>query len=252
MRSLGASPGFCLFLDLSERRQEAKSVLHHIHQHNLEKSFLVNFFLLEKQREKTPNGEEELQLVLAGLGKRSLTLNENITHSEFSDLLLSTYPRLANICGGRLLHKSTGGGGQRRLAVIPPDLNGYTGQQLKAVSGNGKYTMYIAPLQEELDTIPLPPEAKEFEKMPKAQCKTCKKMVPLQILPGHIKECKKQLVDLCDSAEEESCKEEDEDEGSAALCYEKSKTAECPVCGNAFHPEIIEFHAASMRITNFR
>ncbi|XP_026107504.1 G2/M phase-specific E3 ubiquitin-protein ligase-like isoform X2 [Carassius auratus] len=70
-------------------------------------------------------------------------------------------------------------------------------------------------------------------------------MVPLQILPGHIKECKKQLVDLCDSAEEESCKEEDEDECSAALCYEKSKTAECPVCGNAFHPEIIEFHAAS-------
>ncbi|XP_026083507.1 uncharacterized protein LOC113059315 isoform X1 [Carassius auratus] len=209
------------------------------------KSFLVNFFLLENQREKTPNGEEELQLVLAGLGKRSLTLNENITHSEFSDLLLSTYPRLANICGGWLLHKSTGGGGQRRLAVIPPDLNGYTGQQLKAVSGNGKYTMYIAPLQEELDTIPLPPEAKEFEKMPKAQCTTCKKMVPLQILPGHIKECKKQLVDLCDSAEEESCKEEDEDECSAALCYEKSKTAECPVCGNAFHPEIIEFHAAS-------
>lgn len=46
------------------------------------KSFLVNFFLLEKQREKTPNGEEELQLILAGLGKRSLTLNENITHSE--------------------------------------------------------------------------------------------------------------------------------------------------------------------------
>lgn len=46
------------------------------------KSLLVNFFLLGKQREKTPNGEEELQLILAGLGKRSLTLNENITHSE--------------------------------------------------------------------------------------------------------------------------------------------------------------------------
>lgn len=115
---------------------------------------------------------------------------------------------MSNCCISRLTIFSIyncsilGGGGQRRLAVIPPDLNGYTGQQLKAVSGNGKYTMYIAPLQEELDTVPLPPEAKEFEKMPKAQCTTCKKMVPLQILPGHIKECKKQLVDLCDSAEE--------------------------------------------------
>lgn len=68
-----------LFLDFSERRQEAKSVLHHIHQHNLGRAF---WSVLEKQREKTPNGEEELQLILAGLGKRSLTLNENITHSE--------------------------------------------------------------------------------------------------------------------------------------------------------------------------
>ncbi|XP_077101528.1 uncharacterized protein LOC143752275 [Siphateles boraxobius] len=104
--------------------------------------------------------------------------------------------------------------------------------------------MYIAPLQEELDTIPLPPDEKEFEKMPKAQCTTCKKMVPLQILPGHIKECKKELVDLCDSAEEESCKEED-DVFSAALCYQTDKTAECPVCTNAFHPDIIEIHADS-------
>lgn len=115
---------------------------------------------------------------------------------------------MSNCCISRLAIFSIyncsilGGGGQRRLAVIPPDLNGYTGQQLKAVSWNGKYTMYIAPLQEELDTVPLPPEAKEFEKMPKAQCTTCKKMVPLQILPGHIKECKKQLVDLYDSDEE--------------------------------------------------
>ena len=89
-----------------------------------------------------------------------------------------------------------GGGGRRSLVVIPPDLHGYTGQQLKAVSGNGKYTLYIYPLQEELDTIPLPPEAKEFENMPKAQCATCKKMVPLQILPLHIKECKTEFVGI--------------------------------------------------------
>lgn len=46
------------------------------------KSFLMNFFLLEKQHEKTPKGEEELPLMLAGLGNRSLSISENMTHSE--------------------------------------------------------------------------------------------------------------------------------------------------------------------------
>ncbi|XP_030578768.1 uncharacterized protein LOC115775375 isoform X2 [Archocentrus centrarchus] len=207
------------------------------------KSFLVNFFLLEKQYEKTPKGEEELPLMLAGLGKRSLTISENMTHSEISDLLVNVYPRLANICGGWMLHKSTGGSGWRNLVVIPPDLHGYTGQQLKVVTSSGKYTLYICPLQEELDTISLPPEAKEFEKMPKAQCTTCKKMVPLQILPVHIKECKTELVDLSCSAEEESCKEHDEFRDST--CNQSDQTSECPVCNNAFHVDIIEVHAAT-------
>ncbi|XP_051794334.1 uncharacterized protein LOC110972585 isoform X2 [Acanthochromis polyacanthus] len=209
------------------------------------KSFLVNFFLLNKQYEKTPKGEEELPLMLAGLGKRSLSISENITHSEFSDLLFSAYPRLANICGGWMLHKSTGGGGRRSLVVIPPDLHGYNGQQLKAVSGNGKCTLYISPLQEELDTIPLPPEAKEFENMPKAQCTTCKIMVPLQILPAHIKECKIELLDLSSSADEESCSKEHEDTFQHSICSKADKTAECPVCNNAFQADIIEIHAAT-------
>lgn len=47
-----------------------------------EKSFLMVFFLLDQQYEKTPKGETELQLTLAGLGRRSLTITENMTHSE--------------------------------------------------------------------------------------------------------------------------------------------------------------------------
>jgi len=72
------------------------------------------------------------------------------------------------------------------LAAIPPDLNGNNGQHLKALSVIENCIMYIAPLQDDLDTIPLPPEAKEF-KIPKAQCTTCRKMVPLQIISGHIR-----------------------------------------------------------------
>ncbi|XP_076829285.1 uncharacterized protein LOC143475336 isoform X4 [Brachyhypopomus gauderio] len=206
------------------------------------KSFLVNFFLLDKQRGKTPKGELELRLMLAGLGKRSLTIDENITHSELTDLLVKAYPKLTNISGGWLLHKSTGGGGQRKLLVVPPDSDGYSGQQLKAISGNGKCIMYIAPLQEEIDSTALPPEAKEFEQMPKAQCTSCRKMFPLQALPIHIQECQKEQVDLCISSDNENCTEEDS--VSNDLDIQREMTAECPMCKKVFNVDVIEVHAS--------
>ncbi|KAM4552557.1 uncharacterized protein PAE49_015967 [Odontesthes bonariensis] len=43
---------------------------------------MVNFFLLDEQRSRTPKGEEEMELMLAGLGKRSLTVTEDATHSK--------------------------------------------------------------------------------------------------------------------------------------------------------------------------
>lgn len=90
------------------------------------------------------------------------------------------------------------------MTVIPPDPDGYNGQQLKTVSSNGKSTMYVVPLQEQIDITPLPPDAREFEKMPKAQCALCSKMVPLQCLPVHIKHCKVENVDLCISSDDVS------------------------------------------------
>ncbi|XP_076836651.1 uncharacterized protein LOC143482236 isoform X2 [Brachyhypopomus gauderio] len=195
-----------------------------------------------KERGKTPKGELELRLMLAGLGKRSLTIDENITHSELTDLLVKAYPKLTNISGGWLLHKSTGGGGQRKLLVVPPDSDGYSGQQLKAISGNGKCIMYIAPLQEEIDSTALPPEAKEFEQMPKAQCTSCRKMFPLQALPIHIQECQKEQVDLCISSDNENCTEEDS--VSNDLDIQREMTAECPMCKKLFNVDVIEVHAS--------
>ncbi|KAF4114045.1 hypothetical protein G5714_004268 [Onychostoma macrolepis] len=147
-----------------------------------------------------------------------------MTHSELSEVLVNAYPKLAKICGGWLLHKCSGGGGQRKLTVIPPDPDGYNGQQLKTVSSNGKSTMYVVPLQEQIDTTPLPPDAREFEKMPKAQCTLCSQMVPLQCLPVHIKHCKMEHVDLCISSDD---------------------TAECPLCKKTFDSDVIEIHAAN-------
>ncbi len=82
-----------------------------------------------------------------------------------------------------------GGCGQRKLNVVPPESEGYTAKSLKTASNNGKSTLYIVPLQDTIDTSPLPPHAAEFEKMPKSICKTCGVMMPLQVLALHIENC---------------------------------------------------------------
>ncbi len=46
-------------------------------------------------------------------------------------------------------------------------LDGYNGQKLKAMSSNGKCTLFIVPLQEKLNITPLPSDAKEFENITK-------------------------------------------------------------------------------------
>lgn len=83
-----------------------------------------------------------------------------------------------------------GGCGIRRLNVIPPDSEGYTGSQIKSASASGKTMLYVIPLQEELDLNPLPNDAREFRKMPKATCQMCNKSMPLQVLALHIQVCK--------------------------------------------------------------
>lgn len=73
--------------------------------------------------------------------------------------------------------------------IVPPEADGYNGQYLKSSSGGGKITMFIVPLQEELDTMPLTSDAMEFQKMPKATCQNCSLSMPLQILAMHVKSC---------------------------------------------------------------
>lgn len=86
--------------------------------------------------------------------------------------------------------------------MIPPDSNGYTGTLIRTASGAGKTTLYIMPMQHEFDLIPLPPDATEFQTMPKAQCHTCKVRFPLPILALHVQECMVSQTDL--AAEEEN------------------------------------------------
>lgn len=74
-----------------------------------------------------------------------------------------------------------GGSGQRKLSVIPIDSEGYSGQQLRLASNHGKNILFLVPVQEELETVPLPLNAPEFAKMPKVACNN------LQMLGLHVK-----------------------------------------------------------------
>ncbi|XP_057690814.1 G2/M phase-specific E3 ubiquitin-protein ligase-like isoform X2 [Corythoichthys intestinalis] len=190
-------------------------------------------------------------------------------------LFQNEFPKMQGLTGGWLLHKATGnknsnivtmaqnchlvcisnkknlsktykylvssgGQGKRKLIMIPPDSNGYTGTQIRNVTGSGKMTLYIVPLQHQFDLTPLPPDAIEFEGMPKAQCQTCKVSFPFQILALHVKECMGSQTS-----------EEDTEPGqseSEVLCHGTKKSDEeklpCPICFLKFTPEFLELHAS--------
>ena len=87
----------------------------------------------------------------------------------------------------------SGGSGRRRLTVVGPQVQGYTTLQLKRASNGGKNLLYIAPLQSELDVSPLPKNAAEFSKMPKALCENCQEVMPLHLLALHVDCCNKKV-----------------------------------------------------------
>lgn len=74
------------------------------------------------------------------------------------------------------LSLNKGGSGRRKLTVI------------------FKATFYIVPLQETLDTSPLPPDSEHFSKMPKTTCYQCNETMPLHMLAVQVKTCKGKLT----------------------------------------------------------
>ncbi|XP_049318755.1 G2/M phase-specific E3 ubiquitin-protein ligase isoform X2 [Astyanax mexicanus] len=211
------------------------------------KSFSFYSYLLNRNSELTPTSSEEFEFAQAGLGKRHLTMLKDMNHDEIFELLQIEYPKMKGLTGGWLLYKATGGQGRRRLIMIPPDSNGYTGSLIRSVTGAGKSILYIVPLQHEFDLTPLPPDAIEFQRMPKAQCQTCKVSFPLQILALHVQEC----TESPSSAEDaETCSSEVQIVSVTAppvFCDPETAVEEvpCPICFIEFTPQFLEVHASS-------
>ncbi|XP_039461268.1 uncharacterized protein LOC120435549 [Oreochromis aureus] len=193
----------------------------------------LSFYLLSKNTSYTPLPAEELELLQAGMGRQTVSLLEDGDHAEISRLLEETFRKMEYLCGGWLLHKATGGSGRRKLTVIPPETEGYSVKTLKAVSGGGKSTFYIVPLQETLDTSPLPPDSQHFSKMPKKICYQCNEMMPLQMLAVHINTCKGKF----------SPDETDDEESELCIVKSKCKVI-CPICTKDFPEDEITVHAS--------
>lgn len=96
----------------------------------------------------------------------------------------------------------SGGWGSRKLTLIPPDDAGYMGTHLKTASQGGKGTLYIAPLQTQLDTTPLSPSSPSFNEMAKEQCQKCGVLYPLVILSTHVKTC--EVIEVEDESDQVS------------------------------------------------
>ncbi|XP_016341880.1 uncharacterized protein LOC107688673, partial [Sinocyclocheilus anshuiensis] len=137
----------------------------------------------------TPNSSEELVLAHAGLGKRLITFKDSAKHDEIFDQLEDEFPKLRSLKRSWMFYKATGGSGRRKLSMLLTDAEGYTLRALKSASNNGKNVLYVVPIQETLSVDPLPYDAPEFCKMPKANCVSCGQKMPLQMLALHVEEC---------------------------------------------------------------
>ncbi|XP_056450009.1 uncharacterized protein LOC130385514 [Gadus chalcogrammus] len=195
--------------------------------------------LLEGNKEHVP--KDEIVLLQAGLGRRTVNICENADHEDISRALQEEYPKMRGLCGGRLLKKGAGGSGKRKITSLPQGTQGYTGKILKTSSNSGKYVLYIVPLQESLDLRPLAHTAVEFHKMPKHPCMACRSEIPLPLLPHHIKLCNKDEPDLIDDDDED-----DAEDTAAAKDVNDDVIAmqSCPICGQDFAVDYLPTHAA--------
>ncbi|XP_062851900.1 uncharacterized protein LOC134314974 [Trichomycterus rosablanca] len=182
------------------------------------------FYLLPRQYDRTPKEEDQLLHTQAGLGRRMAYIDENATYDEICARLKELYPKLKELTGGWLIYKASGGWGTRKLTLVTPDDGGYCSNLLKTASQSGKGVLYIAPLQMELDTSPLPPTSESFSGMPKEKCQKCGVFYPLVILTAHIKSC--EVINLED---------------------DQIEKATCPICQEEMPLDILEIHASSCK-----
>ncbi|XP_041916410.1 uncharacterized protein LOC121680889 isoform X3 [Alosa sapidissima] len=199
-------------------------------------------FVLPGPTTMTPKGSRELELAHAGLGKKVVLVPESASHSEIVSLMEEEFTKLSPLMGRWMFFKATGGSGQRKLSIIPIDSEGYSGRQLHVASNNGKNVLFLVPLQEELETSPLPFSSPEFSKMPKVACNSCSEIIPLQMLALHSETCQTAQQQTDNIIIDDNDEEDDEGDGDADVDCTMRKGV-CPICQLQFPATELPHHA---------
>ncbi|XP_062409026.1 uncharacterized protein LOC134099994 [Sardina pilchardus] len=202
------------------------------------KTIDMSIYVLPRPADVTPKGSQDLLLSRAGLGRRLLTVSEDNNHSEIVSLVEKEFSKVQPLEGRWMFYKATGGSGQRKLMVVPLDAEGYTGRQLKSASNNGKNVIFLAPVQEELDTEPLPYNSAEFARMPQVACLVCNHSMPLQMLTLHAENCTATAVEQEDVV---TVYDDEEDTDHVGTAEEQGV---CPVCDTEFLISELPDHAS--------
>ncbi|XP_039681989.1 uncharacterized protein LOC120575337 [Perca fluviatilis] len=203
----------------------------------------IQFFLLDSPTERTPKPSDELMLLQAGLGRRTVNVPEDACHNDITHILSETYPKMSELEGAWMLHKAMGGSGQWKLNLLTPEEEGYTGASL-VKSWGGKGCLYIMPIQNTLDISPLPFTALEFQAMPKAQCVSCQEYVPLQLLGLHVKTCIQSKVKVETHSDDDTINLDDEVASDDVQPSHLESKVACPLCSQLFTKDDIHVHAS--------
>ena len=124
------------------------------------------FCLANTTQEDVPNNDEKQQLLVAGLGKKKVTLQSNSAPSNFVAAIKETYPKLTDSGGYEFMYAKAS---SRQLSIIDERENGYTIEFLKRFVGQGR--VYIRPIQ--LEEI----------------CNHCMNIFPMNKLREHLYLC---------------------------------------------------------------
>ncbi|XP_075331966.1 uncharacterized protein LOC142390434 [Odontesthes bonariensis] len=84
---------------------------------------------------------------------------------------------------------------------------------------------------------PLSTDAEDFSRMPKAECKNCKTVMPLQLLALHVAQCRKS----------ECISDDDDDDDLQCISEAEPEPAQarCPICSEMYPVKELEAHASS-------
>ncbi|XP_066921829.1 uncharacterized protein [Clytia hemisphaerica] len=153
-------------------------------------TWTANFYCLaEMGATHTPSSAENQTFTDAGLGKKSIQLNNKASHLDLVLMLEEEYPKLATTNGRFMLHRAEGGGsGKRRLIRIATGPCGYSVPYLKDSCNIGTATIYVVPIQESLDMTKI---VTRSYCSPTVECIFCGDFVELLLLQEHTKICSK-------------------------------------------------------------